>query len=64
MDDAYSIVYSSEALNDLKEIYSYIAFTLLASSAAEGQVNRRRKAIRSLTSMPFRNPISDHPLPS
>ena len=64
MDDAYSIVYSSEALNDLKEIYSYIAFTLLASSAAEGQVNRIRKAIRSLTSMPFRNPISDHPLSS
>jgi len=29
MSTAYSIIYSPEALDDLKEIYAYIAFTLL-----------------------------------
>ena len=45
MSEAYSIIYSPEAINDLREIYSYIAFELLVPSTAEGQVNRIRKTI-------------------
>lgn len=59
MNDTYSVVYSPEARNDIKDIYSYIAFELLVSGTAEGQVNRIRKAIRSLDFMPSRNPIVD-----
>lgn len=48
MSGSYSVVYSPKAKDDLKEIYSYIAFTLMVPSTAEGQVNRIRKTIRSL----------------
>lgn len=46
MSDTYSIIYSSEAKDDLREIYSYIAYDLQAPETAEGQVNRIRKEIR------------------
>ncbi len=59
MNDTYSVVYSPEARNDIKDIYSYIAFELLVPGTAEGQVNRIRKAICSLDFMPSRNPIVD-----
>lgn len=57
MSDTYSVIYSPEARNDIKEIYSYIAFELLVPGTAEGQVNRIRKTIRSLDFMSSRNPI-------
>ena len=44
----YKIIYSPESLNDLRAIYSYIAFEKLAPQNAEGQVNRIRESIRSL----------------
>ena len=59
MSEAYSIIYSPEAIKDLRKIYSYIAFELLVPSTAEGPVNRIRKTIRSLDFMPSRNPIVD-----
>lgn len=59
MIDTYSIIYSPEARDDLKDIYSYIAFDLLVPGIAEGQVNRIRKTIRSLDSMPSRFSIVD-----
>ncbi len=59
MSQSYTVIYSPEALNDLRDIYSYIAFELLVPSTAEGQVNRIRKAIRALDIMPARNPIVD-----
>ena len=59
MSDTYSVIYSIEAQNDIKDIYSYIAFELLVSGTAVSQVNRIRKAIRSLDFMPSRNPIVD-----
>ena len=52
MSDAYSVIYSPEAIDDLREIYSYIAFTLLVPETAEKQVNRIRKEVRSLDFMP------------
>ena len=40
MSSSYSVVYSPKAKDDLKEIYSYIAFTLLVPETAAGQVDR------------------------
>lgn len=34
MSDTYSVVYSPEAKDDLREIYSYIAFELEAPDTA------------------------------
>ena len=48
----YQIIYSPESLDDLRDIYSYIAFEKLAPENAEGQVNQIRKAIRSLDFFP------------
>lgn len=59
MSDTYSVIYSPEAKDDLREIYSYIAFELEAPDTAEGQVNRIRKEIRSLDFMPARYAIVD-----
>ena len=59
MNGSYKVAYSPKARDDLKEIYSYIAFTLMVPDTAEGQVNRIRKAIRSLDFMPLRNPAVD-----
>lgn len=59
MSDVYSVVYSPEAMNDLREIYAYIAFDLQAPDAAKGQVNRLRKEIRSPDFMPSRYAIVD-----
>ena len=47
MSDAYSVIYSPEAIDDLREIYSYIAFTLLVPETAEKQVNRIIKNTQS-----------------
>lgn len=59
MSDIYSVIYSSEAIDDLREIYLYIAFTLKALDTAEKQVNRIRKEIRSLDFMPSRYSLVD-----
>lgn len=42
MSTSYSVVYFPESMDDLKEIYAYIAFTLLVPETAEKQVNRIR----------------------
>ena len=48
----YQIIYSPESLDDLRAIYSYIAFEKLSPQNAESQVNRIRKAIRSFDLFP------------
>ena len=55
MNDIYSVIYSPEATEDLREIYYYIAVTIKVSSTAKAQIERIRKVIRSLDFMPFRN---------
>lgn len=50
----YQVQYSAEALDDLRRIYQYIANELKAPQAARGQVDRIRKAIRSLSTTPDR----------
>ncbi|MCD8326812.1 MAG: type II toxin-antitoxin system RelE/ParE family toxin [Lachnospiraceae bacterium] len=52
MKECYDIVYSAEALNDLENIYCYIAFDLMSPDTAENQVNRIRKSIRCLDLFP------------
>ncbi len=59
MSEQYKVIYSPQAADDLKDIYSYIAFELLAPDTAKNQVNRIRKEIRSLDFMPARFPIVD-----
>jgi plasmid stabilization system protein ParE len=54
MNNTYSVIYSLEAMDDLREIYLYIAFTLKMPDTAKKQVNRIRKEIRSLDFMPSR----------
>ncbi|MBD5101381.1 MAG: type II toxin-antitoxin system RelE/ParE family toxin [Subdoligranulum sp.] len=55
----YKVVYSPEALADIRKIYSYIAFCLHAPDNAERQTNRIRKEIRSLDFMPMRYALVD-----
>ena len=50
----YSIFISTEAENDLKDIYEYIAFVLQAPEAAKGQYQRLKEKIWSLKQFPFR----------
>lgn len=59
MSDSYNVVYSPQALNDLKDIYAYIAQELLVPDTARNQVNRIRKEIRSLDFMPSRYALVD-----
>jgi toxin ParE1/3/4 len=59
MNDTYSVIYSPEAMDDLREIYLYIAFTLNVPDTAKKQINRIRKEIRSLDFMPSRYSLVD-----
>ena len=59
MNKVYNVIYSPQAVEDLKDIYSYIAFELLVPTTAENLVNKLRKNIRALDFMPERFPIVD-----
>ena len=50
----YRIVYTDEAKQDLRDIYTYIAEELFASEIATGQVNRIMDVVDELDDMPFR----------
>ena len=54
MTENYKVSYSGDALNDLREIYTYIANELLVPETAAAQVGRIRKEVRSLDFMPAR----------
>ena len=54
MMNNYKVSYSGEALSDLREIYSYIAYELLVPKTAAAQLGRIRKEVRSLDFMPAR----------
>lgn len=59
MSDWYTVVYSPEALNDVKDIYIYISDELKVPDTAGKQVNRIRKKICALDFMPSRYEIVD-----
>jgi toxin ParE1/3/4 len=50
----YKIILTEQADADLRNIYEYIAFTLLEPSIAAGQLERIEKGIQSLDEMPER----------
>ena len=54
MTEINIVSYSGEALDDLRDIYTYIANELLVPETAAAQVGRIRKKIRSLDFMPAR----------
>lgn len=51
------ITYTFTARQDLRDIYEYIAYTLLSPGAARSTADRIMEAARSLESMPERNPL-------
>lgn len=50
----YAVWYSSVSKQDLKSIYTYIAYEFREKDTAKGQVNRIRKGVRSLSDLPER----------
>lgn len=59
MNEKYKVVYSPVSVKDLRDIYSYIAFTIKAESTAKKQTGRIRKEVHSLDFMPNRYAIVD-----
>ena len=55
----YSIQYTDEALQDLRDIYDYISFELKAPGIAAAQIKRIRDEIRSLNVFPNRYRLVD-----
>ena len=53
----YTVTVGSDAINDLRDIHSYIAFSLQEKQTAENQLNRIRKAIRELDTFPLRHKL-------
>ena len=51
------VVYTFQARQDLKNLYAYIAYTLLAPEAAEKLMNEIIQNVNTLDSMPERNPL-------
>nr|WP_288975737.1 type II toxin-antitoxin system RelE/ParE family toxin [uncultured Shuttleworthia sp.] len=50
----YRVEYTSEARQDMRDIYAYIAEKLMVPETAEGQVNRIMDAADELEEMPLR----------
>ena len=51
----FNVVYTSEARQDLRDIYEYIAYEHFVPETAAGQVDRIMKAARSLEQIPMRH---------
>lgn len=56
---SYTVIYAVDALEDLRNIHSYIAVSLKAPGTATKQVNRIRNEVRTLDFMPQRYVIVD-----
>lgn len=50
----YKVIYSPESLDDLRSLYSHIAFRLHEPRTAQEQTDRIRKEIRALNELPER----------
>lgn len=50
----YHVLYSKAAKEDIKDIYEYIAYDLLAPATAASQIKRIIELIKSLSEMPMR----------
>lgn len=60
MSFRYKVYYTAEAKADLKAIYYYIGFELMALKSAERQVNDIRRSVRGLEMMPLRYPLVEN----
>ena len=56
---SWLVQYSERARQDLREIYEYIAYTLMIPETASGQTAQIIKEIRSLKEMPLRHRLYD-----
>ncbi|HBG21997.1 MAG: type II toxin-antitoxin system RelE/ParE family toxin [Syntrophaceticus sp.] len=56
---SWTVEYSTQAKQDLRNIFEYIAYNLLEPETAGRQVQRIMKEIRSLNDMPLRHRIYD-----
>ena len=52
--EKYTVIYSPEAMDDLRSIYSYIAFKLKEPDIAKKLVDKIRNDIRKLDEQPER----------
>lgn len=53
----WEIQYTEEAVQDLQDVYDYLAFVLLEPVLAQTHINTLMDAAESLDSMPFRHPL-------
>ena len=58
MSSVYTVRYAPQALDDLRDLYSYVAFSLKEPATAQKLVNRIRKAARSLDAQVYRGEFS------
>ena len=58
MED-FNVLYSDDALNDLRDIYSYIALSLKEPQTAARLIERLRLEIRSLGNFPMKYRLVD-----
>ena len=56
---SFAVQYAARARQDLRNIYAYIAYDLLAPEAAERQARRIMKEIEALHEMPMRYRLYD-----
>lgn len=56
---SWNVVYTAGARRDLRRIYEYIAYDLLAPETAVGQIRRIIKEIRTLDELPMRFRLYD-----
>ena len=62
MSKDYALVYSPEALDDLRAIFEYVANVAAAPQAARQLVVRIQSAIRLLSTMPMRHQLLESDL--
>jgi toxin ParE1/3/4 len=54
---SWDVVYTEHAESDLRDIYNYIAFSLLELEVAKRQLRRILDAIAKLNTLPLRHPV-------
>ena len=58
--DAWQVIYTENAYDDLEAIQEYITWKLRAPEAAQGQADRIEAAINDLSDFPMRHPVYPH----
>ena len=53
----YRVLLTEQAKQDLRDIYEYVAFSLVEPDVAGRLINRISAGLRSLREMPYRYPV-------